>query len=243
MPLLFVIGIFYFIALDASAQEDKGWTAHFEGLGIHSSPRMATTGTVKFVKVDTVFTSQEFSGFQATHHYVDLSLTEKKTVLEEKWMVKIYNNPDSDSSYYLFDLDITQKNISGSPLILPKYHYGGLGFRGAGSWEALEDSEFLTSEGKTRDNGNETRGRWCHIGGKIENGESGITIINHKSNFRFPQPMRLHPSEPFFCYAPSQLGEWSESKEYSYKARYRFVVYDGKQDLELIEQLWKEYNN
>lgn len=222
------------------------WTAWtktvFEGRSPDFWNMGDTTGTVKFVKVDTLFSTSDFSGFKVTHHYIDLSSREIKIVLEETWNVKVYNNRDADSLYYLFDLDINQKNPSKSPLVLPEYHYGGLGFRGAGTWEEVEDSEFLTSEGKTRENGNETRGRWCHIGGNVEDGKAGITIMNHSDNFRFPQPMRLHPTEPFFCYAPSQLGEWSISEANPYQARYRFVVYDGEPDIELIEKLWQEYN-
>ena len=57
---------------------------------------------------------------------------------------------------------------------------------------------------------------------------TGIAILCHPENFRAPQPMRLHPKEPFVCYAPSQLGDWAIEPGRPYVSRYRFVVKDGK---------------
>jgi hypothetical protein len=101
---------------------------------------------------------------------------------------------------------------------------------------------FLTSEGKDRKTGNETRARWCWCGGPAEDGSTiGLTILDHPGNFRSPQPMRLNPTEPFFCYAPSQLGDWKIEKGTPYVARYRFIAADGPADVEEIERLWKDY--
>src|SRR5688572_6243355 len=55
---------------------------------------------------------------------------------------------------------------------------------------------------------NETKGRWCHISGKTDGELNGVAILDHPSNFRSPQAMRLNPSDPFFCFAPSQDGDW-----------------------------------
>ena len=89
--------------------------------------------------------------------------------------------------------------------------------------------------------GNETRARWCHIGGELEQGFAGTAILCHPDNFRAPQPMRLHPTEPFFCFAPSQLGEWQISPGQPYTSRYRFIVLDGPPDAQRLEQLWRQY--
>ncbi len=45
-------------------------------------------------------------------------------------------------------------------------------------------------------------------------------------SFRFPQPVRLRPTEPFYCFAPSQFGEWKIEPVKPYAAKYRFVVSD-----------------
>jgi hypothetical protein len=102
-------------------------------------------------------------------------------------------------------------------------------------------TRFLTSEGKTRENGNETRAKWCYVGGDVDGKPAGIAILCHPDNFRFPQPVRIHPDEPFFCFAPSQLGDWKIEPGKPYGAKYRFVVTDGEPDAKEIERLWRDY--
>ena len=148
-------------------------------------------------------------GFRALHRFVDLSSSEPKEALDESWEVKVFAVGENPKPFWIFDLVSTQSCSSKSSLTLPKYHYGGMGFRGNRAWNGTENTFFLTSAGETnRLKGNETRGRWCYIGGKVDGSTTGIAILCHPDNFRAPQPMRLHPSEPFFCFAPSQLGDW-----------------------------------
>jgi hypothetical protein len=52
--------------------------------------------------------------------------------------------------------------------------------------------------------------------------------------------MRVNPTEPFFCFAPSQLGDWSIEPGKPYVARYRLLITDGEPDRELIEQCWRD---
>ena len=53
--------------------------------------------------------------------------------------------------------------------------------------------------------------------------------------------MRLNPTEPFFSYAPSQLGEFQIEPGKPYVSRYRFVVMDGPPDRTEIDRLWNDY--
>jgi hypothetical protein len=53
--------------------------------------------------------------------------------------------------------------------------------------------------------------------------------------------MRIHPTEPFFCFAPSQLGRWEIVPNTPYVSRYRFVAFDGPPDPAMIERLWKDF--
>ena len=69
--------------------------------------------------------------------------------------------------YYLFDLELRQNLSSNSALKLPEYLYGGLGFRGNGEWNGEGKTNFLTSEGKDRTNGQATTSNWVHISGKV----------------------------------------------------------------------------
>lgn len=197
------------------------------------------TGTVEFVEFGETYSGPGVGGFRTKHRMVDLSAKPNpKPAIEEMWDVTVYRGGEG---YYVFDLAITQTCASDSPLLLPKYHYGGLGFRGNRQWDGKNNATLLTSEGKNRNNGNETRGKWCLMSGKVDGKTAAIVIMDHPENFRHPQPMRLHPTEPFFCYAPSQLGDWSIQPGKPYMAKYRFVVSDGVMDRAEIEQLWKAF--
>ena len=83
---------------------------------------------------------------------------------------------------------------------------------------------------------------YFHQPGKFIIFASQITaILCHPANYRFPQPMRLHPSEPFFCYAPQQLGDMEIKPGEPYIARYRFVTADGAMTQAEIDRLWDDY--
>ena len=199
-------------------------------------------GTVEFVVLDRFWSGPVHGGFRARHRFTDLTAPEPKAVLNEVWEVRLYRLAEGEIPFRLFELTSTQQCAGATPLKLPQYHYGGLGVRGHWDWNGPENTTFLTAEGETdRVKGNSTRGRWCHMGGKTDGKLTGITILGHPDNFRAPQPMRLHPSEPFFCFAPSQLGDWEIAPGQLYVSRYRFAVFDGPADRELIERLWSDY--
>lgn len=220
------------------------WTkTKFEGRAPDFWNMGQKTGTVEFVGISAAWSGPVVGGFRADHRMVDLSATpQPKPAIDETWVVAVYKPTQSGKRSYVFDLTTNQRCASDSPLVLPKYHYGGLGYRGHRDWEDKNNCFFLTSEGKNRSNGNETTGKWCHIGGKVDGEMAGVAILCHPDNFRFPQPMRLNPDEPFFCYAPSQGGDWSIEPGKPYVARYRFIVADGPADAKEIERLWNDYS-
>jgi hypothetical protein len=215
--------------------EFEGRTPDFWNMG-------QKTGTVEFVGIDATWSGPVAGAFVASHRMVDLSAKpQPKPAIDETWYAVVYRPVASAKGTYVFDLTTNQRCASDSPLVLPRYHYGGLGFRGHRQWEDKGNCFFLTSEGKDRSNGNETAGKWCHVGGKVDGELAGVAILCHPDNFRFPQPMRLNPDEPFFCYAPSQGGDWSIEPGQPYMAHYRFIVADGPADKVEIERLWNDY--
>ena len=197
-------------------------------------------GKVEFAGFGRHWSGPVHAGFSATHRHIDLTAPQPKAALNEEWEVVAYALPSTD--YFVFDLVSKQSCATDSPLKLPKYHYGGLGFRGNWAWNGKDACHFLTSNGETdRVKGNETRGNWCHIGGDVEGAFAGIAVLGHPENFRAPQPMRLHPSEPFFCFAPSQLGDWEIAPGQTYTSRYRFIVADGKPNPREIDRQFQQY--
>jgi hypothetical protein len=198
------------------------------------------TGRVDIEELISTWSGDVHAGFESMNRFTDLSSGEGLTVLLEQWKVRVYSVPDN-TGYHIFDLEITQSMQGSDPLILPEYRYGGIGFRGHADWaDHPETTRFLTSDGLGRD-GHGTRARWCHVGGYSEGELGGIAILGHPSNYRFPQTVRIHPEEPFFNYAPAQLGDMEIEPGRPYTSRLRFITYDGEPDPDLIERLWTDY--
>jgi len=172
---------------------------------------------------------------------VDMLAKPEKVALEEQWAVSA-GVREGQRPYHYLDLVITQTCATDSPLILPEYHYGGLGLRGHDDWLGANNCLFLTASGDTnRLTANTTRGKWCWMGGLVEGEIAGMTVLCHPENFRFPQPMRLHPKEPFFCYAPQQLGEMRIEPGQAYVMRYRIIIADGQPTMAEADGWWAEY--
>ena len=72
---------------------------------------------------------------------------------------------------------------------------------------------------------------------------AGVTIMDHPDNFCFPQPVRLHPYMPYFCFAPAVLGSFDIEAGKPHVSRYRFCVHDGKVEPGVIERLWHDYTH
>lgn len=196
-------------------------------------------GRVEFVKFGEHWSGPVDAGFTTYHRFVDLTSGEPKPALDEVWQVTGYAMP---GGLNIFDLVSTQSCATASLLKLEKYYYGGLGFRGPFAWNGSTNAFWLSSNGETnRVKGNETRGNWCHVSGLVDGQLAGIAVLCHPDNFRAPQPMRMHPNEPFLCFAPSQLGEFTIEPGRAYVSRYRFVVSDGPPKKELLDTLWEDY--
>jgi hypothetical protein len=157
--------------------------------------------------------------------------------LDETWTVRVYRRTDG----FLVDFTSRQQCASESPLLMNEYHYGGMGFRGARHWTDLDQAGFLTSEGCSRKDGNHTRPNWVDAFGPFDDGPAGTTILCHPDNFRSPQSVRLHPSMPYFCFAPCVDGEFSISPGNVHESHYRFLTHDGPVDPAVADRHWEDY--
>ena len=143
----------------------------------------------------------------------------------------------------MFDVELSQRCATDSPVQVLQNSYGGLAVRGHRNWFNVQNSGYLTSEGKTRENGNQTRPSWVDLYGWIDGKLSGIGVMDHPDNFRFPQPVRLHPEKPYFCFAPPALGPFNIESGKPYRSRYRFLVHAGRPDPEEIDRAWQDFAN
>ncbi len=187
--------------------------------------------------------------FQTVQEHVDLTDTGDKSeigktsggkvALVETWNVQI-SAPDWKAGYWLLDIASSIRCATESPLKLPEYHYGGMAIRSARPWTPKEVT-FLTSDGNDRLKGNHTRPKWCDISGSIDGKQAGIALMTHPTNFRFPEPLRIHDKMPYMVYTPSFLGEWEITPAAPHNSRYRFVIHDGSLTSETLNRLWQDY--
>jgi hypothetical protein len=203
------------------------------------------TGAEDLVAVDRTWSGAVHGGLEARLQMIDRSAPRPVAALNETWRLVVYAIEGAPRPVRLFDLVVTQTCATADPLVLPKYHYGSFGLRGAGAWNGPGEAvRFLTSEGITdRLKGKDTRARWVYLGGPVAGGGlAGTTTLGHPGNFRAPLPVRLHPDMPYFSFVPQQLGEFRIEPGQAYVTRYRFVVCDGEPDRALLEAYWHGYS-
>ena len=140
-------------------------------------------GTVRFVDFESLTEGPVYGGFRAKQEHVDLSAPGgEKVALNETWDVRVYNVGGPEKEYWLWDLTMIQRCASESPLELPEYRYGGMGFRSNNDWKG-ENALYLTSEGHGRTTGHTTRARWCEVAGKADGRWAGMVVMDHTENF------------------------------------------------------------
>lgn len=199
------------------------------------------TGTVEFESIPATWSGTVHAGLRARHRYMDLQTKPATTAVNEVWDLTAYAVGRGTPGYRVFDLVLRHEVTAGAALQLEKYLYGPLGVRGPDAWDGAGRMQFLTSEGRTRADGHATRARWCSMGGLVGGRPAGLAILDHPDNVRHPQAMRLHPTEPFFSFAPVQLGPLPLHASQVLTLHYRFIVFDGAPNAPLIERLWHDF--
>lgn len=198
------------------------------------------TGTGAHRELTSTVSGPVFAGFTSNLQQISLK---QGPVLDEEWNVSTYDL----GKYYVLDVVSTQTNITNDTLHINEYHYGGFGIRGSRLWNEVDslnfksEAQFLTSEGKTRAEANHSRPRWTAMYGETEQGIAGVAILDHPDNFRHPQPVRVHPTMPYFCLAPMVEGAFFIAPDETYVSKYRVVTFDGKPDAKALNELWADY--
>jgi hypothetical protein len=93
-----------------------------------------------------------------------------------------------------------------------------------------EVSEFVTDHGANRIQGNRQKSCWVSLTGLMDGEPVSITVLGHAANFRAPQSARLHPTKPYFCFAPCVEGEFVIDQDHPFHARYRYLITDAAPD-------------
>ncbi len=206
-------------------------------------------GTVRFRNLESTQEGKVFCQFIVNQEHIDLSAPGGELVaINEKWDVTVYQ--PGKNPFYIVDFNSILECVTDSSIVLNQYRYGGgIGFRATELWNK-NNCGVLTSEGKTRLDGDATHAKWCNVFGTIENTTSGILFMCNPKNFEFPQPMRIWPEsanngngDMYFQFCPIRHNDWFLEPGRQYFQRYRLVVYDGNITPEMAEQLWLDYAN
>jgi hypothetical protein len=196
------------------------------------------TGRIEHVRLLKTESAADTAAFTAELRHVDLtSPGGEQPVLRELWTVRAYDGEGP----FVFDIESRQTCIADTPLTINEYHYGGMAFRGSSQWfspdkAAPADFQFLTSEGLDRISGNHTRPRWVVAHGSIDGQPCGLAVMGHPDNPRYPEPVRLHPTKPYFVFSPPVLGEMVMEPGQEQVRRYRYVAFDGPPDGTRLDQ-------
>ena len=198
------------------------------------------SGTVRFAKTVRLHQSEDMAGFTVLQEHVAFvgADNEEQVVLDEWFTIRVRRQ----DGVYVVDHDTVQMNVTADALELAAYRYGGcLAYRGPLEWDA-NNSDYLTSDGKTRKDGHATRARWCAMFGPTAHGDATVSILCHPDNQDAPQRMRLWNSgKIFFNYVPTQEHSWSLAPAESTLMRYRIVIADGQPDPNKINKWWDDY--
>lgn len=165
------------------------------------------------------------------------------TVLEEIWKITLY----AIGNDFLFDLESDQKNITSDTLFLHKYIYGGLAFRGSREWNKLDSQHtgdtmvVVTGEGRKNTEANHLPARYVTTYGKVKGSVQGVTIFDHPQNFRYPQPIRVHPEMPYWAYSPVVAGAFTIVPGKNYRSAYRYFVFSGMPKEERIKEVERDW--
>jgi hypothetical protein len=168
--------------------------------------------------------------------HIDLTTGAPVDVIHETWEIRLVGH----EQMHVFDLKSTQTVVLDEPFHIDKYHYGSLCVRGADAWMSNK-ADMLTSEGFVRENGNHTTARWVALSGEIDGAVCGLAAMGHPDNFRTPQPVRLHPSMPYFSFTPMVTDGFELQPGEDYVSRFRFAAFDGSPDAGSLDRLWKDY--
>jgi len=223
------------------------WTKTlFEGKNVDFWNLGEGQGTVRFAGYVSVVEGSVYGGFAVRQEHVDFQAKgADKVALNELWEVRVWNVP---GVALLWDLTTTL-NCASSPVELEAYRYGGgIGFRATEHW-SRENVLVLTSEGKTRQEADGSRARWCDVsGGFDDSSRSGIIFMSHPANREHPEPMRIWPEDSnngrgdmFFEFCPIRHKAWKLLPGVNYVLNYRMLVYDNNISRSTAESLWQDF--
>jgi len=202
------------------------------------------TGRIRSTRLDAKTESGKPARFQTQHVWEARRGEAWEAALDESWEVTVHvprlTNPQAPDAYYLIDL--TSRQTPKQTLELPQHRYGGMCVRGARPWmDRKAGMAYLTSEGKGLPEAENARARWVDMSGPLGGKEVGIALLEHPTNLRAPNLLRVPPENPYYVYSPSKGEPLTLQAGREYVFRYRLVAHNGRADARVLDELWKAF--
>ena len=201
-------------------------------------------GTVRPEAVEALYEGDVFSGFNASLNHIVFTDAGERTAMREVWKVKVYNVGDG----YLWDFE-SELTPGSKPVTLKEYRYAGLGFRANAVW-TKENVEMMSSEGKTRQQIDNTTGRWLYTNGGtgVGNNVAGLLYMCHPDDYNYPEPIRIWNEQQnggrgdvYMNFVPTKNKDWKLKANRTYTLKYRFYAYDGMMTPSKAEKIWADF--
>lgn len=217
----------------------EGDTVDFWNLGDHK-------GTVRFANVLATTSGPVYGEYQVLQNHVAFPRGRpEKTALHEVQTVRVYQPAGPDA--YLADLTIQLNCATASPVTLLAYRYGGLGWRATAQW-TKQNSEVLTSAGKTRSEADGSLARWCIVQGQLGAADyGGVVLLSYPTNYNHPEPLRIWPDDMngrgdvFASFSPTKTKAWPLVPGQTYALHYRLLVFNGHCTAAQAESAWQYF--
>lgn len=204
-------------------------------------------GTVRFARFASIVSGPVFAQYEALQEHVAFHKDGSEEVaMNELQTVRVYRSP-GNKDYYFFDLTIQLNCATPNPVRLLAYRYGGVGWRATADWNK-DNSEVLTSEGKTRKEADGSKARWCIVQGAVGGDYAGAEMISYPGNYNYPEPLRVWPDnsngrgDMYANFSPTKDIDWPLIPGHNYVLRYRWVVFNGHFTKEKAESAWQYFS-
>lgn len=200
-------------------------------------------GTVRFAGFKKIQWNTSAAEFQALHEHVVLKNAQEKVALNEFQTIKVSL---ARKNYYIVDFTIDYICASDHPFKILQYRYAGFGWRATEEWDK-NNSEILTSAGKTRRDADGSTARWCIVQGALGKDYGGVVLLSHPNNFNHPEPLRVWPEDQngrgdvFVNFAPTKNKDWLLEPGKTYTLKYRLIVFNNQFSPKKANRLWKRY--
>lgn len=212
----------------------------FEGRSPNFWDLLGGTGRVRFQALKGTSSGPVWGEFTTLHQHVDTSGPTEKIPLTEEWRMRAWTLGGPGTGYWVCDITTTRQAAAETALQILQYHYGGMALRGARGWNP-QVTQVRTADGQDRIAGNHSRPHWAALHGPVQDKTAGLALLTHPDNFRFPEPVRIHPDMPYLVYTPAQLGDFAFEPGQPQTSHYRFVFFDGEIAPRQLDALWDDF--